>query len=176
MTDLRSIRIQTNRNAARPCTRRVAIVIPVLGTGNLYLLRGVGVGDVVAIDGRRISIHRILCDGVLDLCSVVIFRQILELVLPAISCRDLLTRNLRAIGEQVYCDRRRTLVISVVVIGPRLCNGNSYHIVVIRKVQVHHACATFTVNLCLQMANFIVCHFNLHMINRLVICDSRIIS
>ena len=119
-----SIRFQLHLHASRSLSILVVRIIPRLCNRYTRLSRRVAVCDVVTFYRRRIISNFILCYCVLDLLSILIFRQVLELILPPIRfCNSLAFFHL-SICKKVYRDRCRSLSVLIVCIVPRLCSAD----------------------------------------------------
>ena len=99
-------------------------VIPGFISGKFGLRWCVTVGQVVTINCRFIAINLCFADGVGNLLTIFVLRQIGETVLPVIFCGNCLFINFLIILQEVYFNACGTLAVLVIIVVPGLLTIN----------------------------------------------------
>ena len=120
--DLGAVGQQVHLDAGGTLAILVVSVAPDLLAAHRGLDDLVGVGDVEAVDAGFVAIHRSLGDGVGDILTRRLHRQVGEGMLPLaiLIGNDGRLVHLRAIGQQLHLDAGGTLAILVVLVSPGL--------------------------------------------------------
>ena len=115
---------QLHGNAFRPDTILIVLVLPRLCHGDTGLLRRVGVGDIEVRIGRRVTVHGILGNGIVDRLSVFVLGKISKTPLPAFFGSYFLVCHLCAIAIEPDRDGIRTFPVLILLVIPCLGTGN----------------------------------------------------
>ena len=86
------------------------------------------VGDIEAVHFRSVVLHSVFRDGVYDLPSVPIFRQVRKAPFPVILLRDGRRLHLGTVRFQTDRDALRTYAVLVVVVLPGLASFHRSHL------------------------------------------------
>ena len=124
LSGLLSIREQKHDNRRRADTILIICILPDLHDRHLRLFRRVGVGNIKVFHFGSIILHAVFRDGVYNLFSVCIFRQIRKVPFPSVCLGNYGGSNFCAVRSQTDRDALRTDAVLVVVILPGLASCN----------------------------------------------------
>ena len=116
-----AVGLQINGDGAGTDAVLVIAVVPYLIDGDGSLLKFVGVGYIVAVHLRSITINIFLGDGVFDLSAVIsVLGQIVKAPFPLVVCINGHFFDFGTVSQQVNGDGCRTFAILVVIVDPGL--------------------------------------------------------